>query len=155
MSITFDKTSETLNLNIYNGVWELYEYDADNLEKWMVKQNIPFMKRKIGKSLKRTFTIKVSAENPNTHFFVQSKTKVTNKEKNVVIDEPQDDTAVDGKSMKSVFTIKNGKLFNVDKWVDNGKVRSCSYTFTVDGDVLSVAFDFEGCQVLQKYKKTG
>ena len=127
----------SLNLSIYDGVWDLQDYDSDNLEEWMKKMGIPWAKRKIGKSLKRTFTFKVDQEKPTTNFFIGSKTKVSNKERNIVIDEPQPDVSVEGRDMMSVFTIRNGNLVNVDTWNDDkGNKKEGSYTFTVDGNGL-------------------
>ena len=155
LRIRFNKMTELIDLTPFNGAWELYEYDSDNLEIWMKKMNIPWAKRKIGKSLKRTFTFTIDPNNNQTHFRVQSVTKVTSKDVNVVIDQPQDDVSVEGRKMKSVFTVRNGNLVNVDKWQDDkGNDVSGSYTFSFEGkDVLCVKFDYAGLSVLQKYKK--
>lgn len=148
------KITMSLDLSIYDGVWDLNEYDSDNLEEWMKKMGIPWAKRKIGKSLKRTFTFRVEKEKSFTHFYIQSKTKVSNKERNIVIDVAQADVSVEGRDMMSVFTIRDGNLVNVDSWSDDkGNKKEGSYTFTVEGGRLCCAFDYEGQKVLQKYNK--
>ena len=147
--------TELIDLTPFNGSWELFEYDSDNLEEWMKAMNIPWAKRKIGKSLKRTFTFEVDAANPKTNFRVKSVTKVTNKDVQVVIDQPQDDVSVEGRKMKSVFTVQNGNLVNVDRWQDDkGNDKSGSYTFVFESaTVLMVKMEYSGKLVHQKYKK--
>ena len=43
----------------YNGSWELVEKDGANFDKYMAEIGVGWIKRKVGKTLSRTITIKV------------------------------------------------------------------------------------------------
>ncbi|XP_028675059.2 fatty acid-binding protein, heart [Erpetoichthys calabaricus] len=96
----------------FTGTWNMY--DTKNFDEYMKEIGVGFLMRQMGSSSKPTTIIGLNDDKIN----VKTLSTFKNTEIEFKLGEEFDETTADGRKVKSVVTLDDGKLVHVQKWDD-------------------------------------
>uniref|UniRef100_A0A8C6T6F0 Cellular retinoic acid-binding protein 1 n=1 Tax=Neogobius melanostomus TaxID=47308 RepID=A0A8C6T6F0_9GOBI len=125
------------------GTWNL-----KNSEKWddyMKELGVPFATRKVGNMTKPKTIISVEGDT----VIMKTESSIKNTEVNFKLGQEFDETTADGRSVKSLVRIQDGKLVHVQKW--DGK--ETSLVREVNGNALTLTLSMGSVVSTRLYEK--
>ncbi|KAM4550151.1 fatty acid-binding protein, heart [Fundulus diaphanus] len=99
-------------VDAFVGTWNLKE--SENFDDYMKELGVGFATRKVGNLTKPTTIISVDGDMVT----VKTQSTIKNTELSFKLGEEFDETTADDRKVKSLVTIKDGKLVHVQKWDD-------------------------------------
>ncbi|XP_019729732.1 fatty acid-binding protein, heart [Hippocampus comes] len=110
------------------GTWNLKS--SDNFDEYMKQLGVGFAIRKVGNLTKPTTIISMEGDTVT----VKTQSNIKNTELSFKLGEEFDETTADGRKVKSVVTIDNGKMVHIQRW--DGK--ETSLVREVNGNALTL-----------------
>uniref|UniRef100_A0A8C6WLA6 Cellular retinoic acid-binding protein 1 n=1 Tax=Neogobius melanostomus TaxID=47308 RepID=A0A8C6WLA6_9GOBI len=110
------------------GTWNLK--NSEKFDDYMKELGVPFATRTVGNMTKPTTIISVEGDTVT----VKTQSTIKNTEVNFKLEQEFDETTADGRSVKSLVRIQDGKLVHVQKW--DGK--ETSLVREVNGNALTL-----------------
>lgn len=136
------------DITIFNGVWTTIDADASNMDKYLSKIGVGFVKRKIGKGLIRTITF----DSPDgQNMTITNKSSVSTRTASVSVGHSEVGETEDGrKDVTTSYTFENNGLLitKVDK---KGKKETSHWT--IEGENMVQSLECDGAKVRLVYKK--
>ncbi|MEQ2175372.1 Fatty acid-binding protein, heart [Goodea atripinnis] len=125
------------------GTWNLKE--TENFDEYMKELGVGFATRKVGNLTKPTTIISVDGDKVT----VKTQSTIKNTELSFKLGEEFDETTADDRKVKSLVTIKDGKLVHVQKW--DGK--ETTLVREVDGNKLKLTLTLGEVVCTRHYEK--
>ncbi|XP_047238708.1 fatty acid-binding protein, heart [Girardinichthys multiradiatus] len=125
------------------GTWNLKE--SVNFDEYMKELGVGFATRKVGNLTKPTTIISVDGDKVT----VKTQSTIKNTELSFKLGEEFDETTADDRKVKSLVTLKDGKLVHVQKW--DGKETTLARE--VDGNKLTLTLTFGEAVCRRHYEK--
>ncbi|MBN3290388.1 FABPH protein, partial [Polypterus senegalus] len=127
----------------FAGTWKMC--DSKNFDEYMKQLGVGFLMRQMGCSTKPTTIIELNGD----EIIVKTQSTFKNTEIKFKLGEEFDEDTADGRKVKSVVTLTDGKLVHVQKWDD----KETSLVREVKDDDLTLTLTAGDVVCTRTYKK--
>jgi len=121
---------------------------SENFDEYMKKLGIGFALRAIGNSVKPTIDVKHEGDK----WIIESHSTFKNVYLNFKLGEEFEETTPDGRVVKSVITLEDGKLIHKQKAIKEGDKDTVITREIKDGD-MHVGMECDGVSAVRIYKR--
>jgi len=128
------------------GKWNLV--DSENFDEYMKTVGVGFMTRKIGATVKPVLTVSVNGD----HWKMLSESTFKNLTTEFDLGKEFEETTADGRTMKSTFTLENGKLMQKQLPI-KAEDKASNFERYVEGSKLIMVMESEGVKAKRVYER--